>query len=506
MNPKQHKVITAISNFFKVLVLPLIKIFGVVSFLFSRLTRKEKLVFFILLSILCVLIIFESLKIYYARTQLVPDFGGEYTEVIQGDAKYFSPILAKTDSERAISGLIYSSLIKIDEKNQPISDLADSWQISEDGLTYTFVLKQGVTFHGGQAFSSDDIVATVSAIQDEANKSPLREMWSGVVVNAIDEYTVSFVLPKQYGPFIYNCNFKVISKEDVLSTLSANYNGTGPYRFVNNITSDDGGLEVNLESYGGYYAGPPLISKMKFIISSQPDVSEKRIKDLGVNAISSVENVQVPNFLDFTFTAGRNLMLIPNIRKVPFQDEATRKKILTGEKVEGDIKIRFVFLDNETQKQKAKEVVSILEKSGVKIESVALSVHDYAESLKKKDYNLLLYGYDWSYDLDLYTFWHSSQLDKNNFSGYSTKEDDIYLEDTRMILDGDERQKRYNDFLNKITGLSLVVDYGQKRYPLFISESVKNVEVIKCGRPEDRFNDIISWYINEKRVRKGDSE
>jgi ABC-type transport system substrate-binding protein len=449
-----------------------------------------------------VLIIFESLKIYYAKTQLVPDFGGEYTEIIQGDAKYFSPILAKTDSERAVSNLIYSSLVRIDEKNQPIPDLAESWQISEDGLTYTFILKQGVLFHGGQVFDSEDVVATISAIQDEANKSPLNEMWSGVVVDTADDYTVSFTLPKQYGPFIYNCNFKVVSKDDVSSALSSSYNGTGPYRFVNNVATDEGRLEVNLESHGGYYAGPPLISKIKFIISNEPDISEKRIKDLGVNAISSIENVQIADFHDFTFTAGRNLMLFPNTRNAPFQDEAIRKKILSGNKVEGDVKIRFVFLDNETQKQKAKDVVSILEKSGVKIESVALSVHDYAESLKKKDYNLLLYGYDWSYDLDLYTFWHSSQLEKSNFSGYSTKEDDIYLEDTRMILDGAERQKRYDEFMNKISGLSLFVDYGQKRYPLFISESVKNVKIVKHGRPEDRFNDIISWYINEKRVKK----
>lgn len=496
------KVADSTISILKTVATPFIKFGLLISFLFAKFSPKEKMVFFVLLSVLIVLIFFESLKIYYAQTKFVPKEGGEYVEIIKGEAKYFSPILVKSDAEKAVSSLIYSSLIKIDENNQPVPDLAESWQISEDSLQYNFNLKSGVFFHAGQEFTSQDVVATINSIQDENNKSPLKEMWTAVKVEAPDLFTVVFSLPKQYGPFIYNCNFKIISSSDTASSLSANYNGTGPYEFIKNQPTQDNNLEVFLEANKNYFAGTPLITKLKFIISQNPIIDINKINDKNINAIVAVDAPDIKGFNEATFKTGRNLILFSNIRKGPMQDIETRRKLFSGEKIEGQIEIKMVYLETDAQIQKAKEIENDLKDSGVKFSSMALPVHDYATSIENKDYDLLLYGYDWSYDLDLYLLWHSSQLTKTNFSGYSSKEDDIFLEDTRLIVEASEREKRYRDFAQKVTDLYLMKDYGQKEYLYFISDKIKNVQIIRFGRPEDRFNNVASWYIKEKRVKK----
>lgn len=473
-----------------------------VPFLFRKLSRREKLVFFVLLSVLIVLFVFEGLKIYYAKTKLVPASGGEYVEMISGEVKYLSPVLIKTDAEKAISKVIYSSLVKVDQNGQLQPDLAESWEISSDGLTYTFRLRQNVFFHNGQTLESSDVVSTIEAIKNETNKSPLRETWLDVTTEAPDASTINLILPKQYGPFIYNCIFGIMDSDDTVSSLSSNYNGTGSYKYIKTVPEQDNNyLEVWLEKNSNYYSDP-MISQLRFIVTKNSFEDTKKKFSLEILGNAGA-NYQSENFIDYSFTTGRRLIEYFNVREEPLNNSDLRKKIVAGDTVENEMKLKIISLDAEPQKTKANAVAERLRAQNITVDNSILSVKDYMEAISKHDYDILIYGYNWSYDNDPYMFWHSSQVEKNNFTGYSSKEDDIFLEDTRMIIDRDQRIARYDQFIQKMTDNALVVYFDVEKYTFALSNDVKNTDIQEnYGRPEDRLNNIASWYIKEKRVKK----
>ena len=114
--------------------------------------KRERILALILSIILAFLIILKIYEVCNKDRVLVPSYGGVYREISFGEIKYINPIIAKSDIERSISRLIYSGLIKIDEKGEIAPDLAESYSISESGLEYDFVLKQGVFFSNGEEF------------------------------------------------------------------------------------------------------------------------------------------------------------------------------------------------------------------------------------------------------------------------------------------------------------------------------------------------------------------
>ncbi len=472
---------------------------------FFRLNFRERVIFFSLSTVLIALIFIVSYRYYYKITIPVPAFGGTYREVLVGEAKYFNPILAKTDAERELSHLIYSALIKIDENGLPQPDLAQSWEISEDGLNYTFHLRQDVTYHKGQTFDSSDVAATISAIMDESVKSPFRESWSNVTTETPDPYTVIFKIPKKYGPFIYNCAMEIVDSEDTFGLLSSKYNGTGPYEYVSSSTDKSGVLNVKLKASDNYYLQRPNISSMEFVVSNTFDQNKIHLildKNSDCSAYCGADSKN-ENYNDYRFVVNRRLILFFNLRREAIQNIDLRKNILSDVPNGEGMSLKLVALDAEPQKSKAQIEADRLKAAGFEANLNILSANDYAETVKKRDFDLLFYGYDWSYDMDPYFFWHSSQMDKNNFSGYSDKSSDIQIEDARQILDNTERIAEYQEIYDKITSLALAKYFDNESLIYYVEKNVQGMEIKKqSGRPEDRFNNITNWFIKEKRVRK----
>ena len=84
--------------------------------------------------------------------------------------------------------------------------LAESWESSDDGLEWTFHLREGVTWHDGEPFTADDVVFTTDYIKGKASISPIGSSWynTGVInsVEALDDYTVVITLNYPYAPFM----------------------------------------------------------------------------------------------------------------------------------------------------------------------------------------------------------------------------------------------------------------------------------------------------------------
>lgn len=185
----------------------------------------------------------------------VPVQGGTLTEGIVGYVGYINPVLAVTDSGRDLTKLMYSGLLKSTSAGTLTPELAESYKISDDGLTYTFVLKNKIFFHDGAPITADDVIFTIQKVQDPALKSPSKPNWDGVTTKKIDDRTVSFTLPKPYAPFLENTTLGIIPKHiwknarDEDFTYSK-YNfepiGSGPYKLYD-IQRDTSGIPQNYD-------------------------------------------------------------------------------------------------------------------------------------------------------------------------------------------------------------------------------------------------------------------
>jgi peptide/nickel transport system substrate-binding protein len=206
----------------------------------------------------------------------VPIQGGTLTEGVVGYVGYINPVLAVTDSGRDLTELMYSGLLKATPAGTLVPELAESYTISPDGLTYTFTLKDKIFFHDGKPITADDVIFTVQKVQDPALKSPSEPNWNGVVAKKIDDRTVSFTLSKPYAPFLENTTLGIIPKhiwknanDDDFTYSKYNFEpiGSGPYK-IYDIQRDTSGIPQNydLVPFDQYPLGSPYIAH--FIIKT----------------------------------------------------------------------------------------------------------------------------------------------------------------------------------------------------------------------------------------------
>jgi peptide/nickel transport system substrate-binding protein len=124
----------------------------------------------------------------------VPDYGGSLTEGVVGAPRFINPLLATSDTDRDLTTLIYSGLMKIDDQGKLIPDIAESYTVSDDELNYVFTIKDNVYFHDGEKLTVDDVIYTIEKAQDPELKSPREANWVGVKVERIDDKTIAFNL------------------------------------------------------------------------------------------------------------------------------------------------------------------------------------------------------------------------------------------------------------------------------------------------------------------------
>ena len=166
--------------------------------------------------------------------------------------------------------------------------LAESWEISEDGLVYTFNLRQGVSFHDGDPFNADAVVTWFNSIKEGAPGSQfdatrmvyMQDFISSWIdsVEAVDEATVRMTLPEPYSPLLANLAIPIagiVSPKAVaagLDSVATNPSGTGAFRLARpeDWTRDS---QLVLEANPDYWGGAPKVEQ--FIIKVIPEGSTR---------------------------------------------------------------------------------------------------------------------------------------------------------------------------------------------------------------------------------------
>jgi len=267
-------------------------------------SRKERALLGIL-SLAAAIGFFGTLYKINARfSDIIPDEGGSIDEGIIGSPHFINPILAIADSDRDITALVYAGLLRPDGRGALIPELAERYEISEDGLSYTFYIRPDAVFHDGERVSADDVIFTIESAKNPIIKSPARAGWEGVEVEKIDEKTVRFWLKRRYAPFLENATIGILPKhiwKDItpeqisISELNLKPVGAGPYE-VSKVLTGKGGIVVSyaLKSFPEYALGEPYIRKimLTFYPSEIELINAYERGEIDVAAAISPQNLQ----------------------------------------------------------------------------------------------------------------------------------------------------------------------------------------------------------------------
>ncbi len=140
---------------------------------------------------------------YSVATVLVPDRGGIYREGVVGNPRYLNPFICdRTEVDEDLCALLFRGLTRIDRHGRAVPDLARDWTIQDDRI-YTFRIKEGQFWHDGQPVTADDVIFTVSILQnpDIVEIPNLSILWRTVTMEKIDNYAVRFTLAEA-SPFL----------------------------------------------------------------------------------------------------------------------------------------------------------------------------------------------------------------------------------------------------------------------------------------------------------------
>ncbi|MEZ4522432.1 MAG: ABC transporter substrate-binding protein [Thermomicrobiales bacterium] len=161
--------------------------------------------------------------------------GGTLNFGLLRDAIGFDPHIAYGASSSSLQGNVYDTVITYDLEGNLAGGLAETWEVSDDGLEYTLSMRQGVTFHEGQAFSAEDVVANLDRILDETNGLARRTELSNIgSYEASDEQTLVLSLEQPYATLLAvlaTNEVGIASKEWLESGVdpAREMNGTGPF-------------------------------------------------------------------------------------------------------------------------------------------------------------------------------------------------------------------------------------------------------------------------------------
>ncbi len=181
-----------------------------------------------------------------------PAYGDIMVEGSIGDASNLIPLLASDSASHEVAGKVYNGLVKYDKNINIVGDLAESWDISPDGLAITFHLRKGVRWHDGRPFTAEDVLYTYRITIDP--KTPTAYAGDFLKVKkaeVLDPHTFRVMYERPFAPALMSWGAAVLPKhlldgKDITrSPLARRPIGTGPYQFKEWVTGQKIVLTAN---------------------------------------------------------------------------------------------------------------------------------------------------------------------------------------------------------------------------------------------------------------------
>jgi peptide/nickel transport system substrate-binding protein len=280
-----------------------------------------------------------------------PVTGGSYTEGLVGTFSRLNPLLAYYNpADRDVNNLLFSSMVRFDDRGLPQPDLAESWGISKDGTVYNFSLRTNAIWHDGTPVTSADIDKTIEFLQNPAMPIPedIQAFWAEIDVVVLDDHTIQFRLPEPFAPFLDYVTFGILPAHIVAGQtpeglindpFNMNPVGSGPFRFEQLIVEEGQIRGVALAAFDDYFEERPYIDQFLFryysdAASALTAYQEGEIQ--GISQITTETLAQALDELELNLYTGRLpelsliLLNLDNQSTPFFQDASLRKALLMG--------------------------------------------------------------------------------------------------------------------------------------------------------------------------------
>ncbi|MBW1645862.1 MAG: peptide-binding protein, partial [Deltaproteobacteria bacterium] len=274
-----------------------------------------------------------------AAVDLTPAYGDTIVVGSIGDASNLIPLLATDSSSHQIAGLVYNGLVRYDKDLHLEGELAESWEVSPDGLTITFHLRRGVKWHDGQPFTADDVMFTYQLIIDPKTPTAYAGDFQQVKeAKVLDPYTFQVTYEKPFAPALSSWGLGILPKhllagqEITKSPLARHPVGTGPYKFSQWKT----GEKIELVANDDYFEGRPYIDRYRYRIIPDSATMFLELKAgnldwMGLTPIQYDRQTSGRKFADrfnkYRYLSFAYTYLGYNLKKPLFQDKRVRQAL-----------------------------------------------------------------------------------------------------------------------------------------------------------------------------------
>lgn len=274
----------------------------------------------ILIGVVLVGILLTYLAINYT-TEYRPSRGGTYVEGIVGSPHYLNPLLSEyNEVDRDICALLFSGLTRFDARGEVEPDLASKWELTLDGLTYTFHIRRDARWHDGTPVTADDVIFTIRLLRDEDFPGPPElgaSVWQNVTIDRVNDRTVRFTLAEPYAPFLDHTTVGILPAHLLQATRAtdlpnAEFNlnpvGSGPFQ-LDEMEMEAGTItSIILKQSAHYHGAKPFLDRiqLRFYPSYQAVFTAYEEKEVeGVARIPATELQHASTFPELSLFSAR---------------------------------------------------------------------------------------------------------------------------------------------------------------------------------------------------------
>lgn len=233
----------------------------------------------------------------------------------------------------ALTGNVYEGLYRLTDDGEVEPVLAADSSVSDDGLTYTFTLQEGVTFHSGDPLTSADVRSSIEAVTAEDSQSARKSSFAVISdIATPDDQTVVITLSERSISFIYNLSYVWIVN-DAATDLKTSEDGTGPYT----LGEWKRGSTLSLERWDDYWGDPAKNAEVVFTYFTDATALSNALVTKQIDIITSVQSPdqlsQFTDNADYVVSDGDSTtkeLLAFNDRVAPFDQALVRKAVYSA--------------------------------------------------------------------------------------------------------------------------------------------------------------------------------
>lgn len=321
-------------------------------------SRREKYLTALFGLIVIIGVIVLGTWFYFNFTEIKPKHAGSINIGIFGSPRFLNPVLNQVnDTDRDLSAVIFSGLMKYDGQGNLINDAAAKYAVGEFGKIYEITLKKDIKWQDGKPLTAEDVIFTLQVIQNPDYRSPLRALWQSIEIEKINDLGVRFKLKNAYAPFLNNLTFGILPKhlwENVapaqfaLHELNLKPIGSGPYKFKKLQKDKNGAIKtLEVETFKNYFGSEPYLTNIVFkfysseseVLSAQKKgeinafnfISAKNLVDLNKNSNGlTVYPIILPRYFAVFFNQSQNPLLADKTIRQALAYATDKKKIVAG--------------------------------------------------------------------------------------------------------------------------------------------------------------------------------